>query len=135
MPEKGFNVSESWYLDILVIILARQWATFCKQPLAAMMPIVREFYCNAKEHNNGPIFVWGKFVPLTIDAIYTYFEIPKDVVGEDFTWELNYNEVHSYLCKVIGSVKYLRGCLYLLRVANFMVPTSVGYILLMLGCC
>ncbi|EOY00168.1 Uncharacterized protein TCM_009853 [Theobroma cacao] len=81
-----------------------EWTTFCKQPLVAMVPLVREIYTNAKEHHNGFVLVHGKFLHFTFDAINAYFEIPTDLIDEYFTLEQDYEEIINYLCKGSSSI-------------------------------
>lgn len=84
----------------------------CKQPLAITKPIVREFYANANEHNNGSAFIQGKFVPFTTDAINAYFEILEAVVNEYYEYikrEPNFNEVINHFCKRNGEWKMSKG--------------------------
>ena len=50
----------------------RRWQQFSKYPKAAIAPVVREFYANAKEHKDKMKFVHGKLVPSTV-TLFTVF--------------------------------------------------------------
>ncbi|XP_073153213.1 uncharacterized protein [Henckelia pumila] len=45
IAERGFNLSEERTASLGIV--ARGWTKFCRQPLAAIVPLVREFYANA----------------------------------------------------------------------------------------
>ena len=54
-----------------------KWSEFCAQPKAAIVPIVREFYANAPEHDNRKVFVRGKQVNFSGKAINIFFKLPN----------------------------------------------------------
>ena len=57
IAERGLIVTPIGYLGISSIIRARGWGELCAQPKLAIVPIVREFYANAPEHDNRKVFV------------------------------------------------------------------------------
>ena len=53
IDEWGFNIQEEGFPDFDRIIRERGWTQFCKQPQAAILPLVQEFYANLYE-SQGP---------------------------------------------------------------------------------
>ena len=83
IAERGLCVSGVSWPAIQNNIYARKWDEFCKQPKAAVVPIVREFYANAPEHNNRKVFVRGKWVSFSGRAINQFFKTP-DIDKDDY---------------------------------------------------
>lgn len=57
------------------------WQTFASQPRACSIPLVKEFYANAKEHDNFKVFVrgrWVRFDRVSINRFYHTQDIPND---------------------------------------------------------
>ncbi|XP_073139095.1 uncharacterized protein [Henckelia pumila] len=67
IEERGIDLSESRTASLGIV--ARGWAEFCRQPLAALVPLVREFYANAAERTDSTTFVRGKMVSFSPTAI------------------------------------------------------------------
>ena len=57
IPERGF---EGNITHIIQHAGQRGWEELVKQPKSALVPVVREFYANAKEHKDKRAFVRGK---------------------------------------------------------------------------
>ena len=75
---------------------ARKWDEFCNQPKVAIVPIVREFYANALEHNNRKVFVRGKWVSFSGRAINQFFKVPdidKDEYNAFIGKQIDYQEI------------------------------------------
>ncbi|XP_022845662.1 uncharacterized protein LOC111368573 isoform X1 [Olea europaea var. sylvestris] len=57
------------------------WEKFTEQPTAVSIPLVKEFYVNANEHENFKVFVWAfwiKFGSFSINRFYHTQDIPND---------------------------------------------------------
>ena len=60
--ERGFNLPTGAFCSLDHEFNRRGWGKFCKQPPAAILPMVREFYANAYEHHGSVAIVRGKAV-------------------------------------------------------------------------
>ena len=76
IAERGLTITPTGYPTIAHVIRERKWNEFCTQPKAAIVPIVREFYANAPEHDNRKVFVRGKQVNFSGKAINRFFKLP-----------------------------------------------------------
>ena len=56
-------------------IWERKWNDFCAQPLAAIVPVVREFYANALDHEHQKVFVKGIRENFSGQAINKFFKV------------------------------------------------------------
>ncbi|XVF20499.1 hypothetical protein REPUB_Repub12eG0005800 [Reevesia pubescens] len=87
---------------LLLPIDVRNWEIFVTQPKLVVLTVVREFYANAMEHQNGKVFVRGKWVSFDRSTINRYYRLPNIVDNEyhqqkdKFNWE----EVSRTLCKL-----------------------------------
>lgn len=81
VPERGINCPGTL---VNQHIEGRNWQEFVKQPSAALVPVVREFYANAKEHRNKKVFVRGKWVAFDSKAINKYYKLPN-IVNDRYT--------------------------------------------------
>ena len=52
IAERGLIPTSTRFPSIWSIIRQRGWGEFCAQPKLAIVPLVREFYANAPEHDN-----------------------------------------------------------------------------------
>ena len=84
IAERGLCVTGVNWPSIQNNFRARKWDEFCNQPKAAIVPIVREFYANAPEHNNRKVFVRGKWVSFSGRAINQFFKVP-DIDRDEYT--------------------------------------------------
>ncbi|EOY31738.1 Uncharacterized protein TCM_038855 [Theobroma cacao] len=109
MASKRARASGSSSYDRFRFISAYAEMRYNEEPIAVVMLIIREFFANVKKHHNGSILVRGKFVPFTVDAITTYFEIPDDMINEYFILKLDYEEIINYLCKGNEEWKLFKG--------------------------
>ena len=57
--------------------MERRWQKLTAQPEAAVLPVVREFYANAYEHENCRAFVRGKRVAFDRTTINQYYSLPN----------------------------------------------------------
>lgn len=77
---------------------------FCAQPEAAVIPVVKEFYANVVEHENGVAFCRGKRVPFDSHAINRFYNTP-DIENDEYT---QYNNGQVDLEEVISLLGNLR---------------------------
>ncbi len=96
IAERGLIVTPTGYPGIWNNIRARGWSEFCAQPKMAIVPIVREFYANAPEHDNRKVFVRGKQVSFSGKAINKFFKLPdfeRDEYTEFIGKQIDYQEI------------------------------------------
>ena len=66
------------------------------QPKLAVVPVVREFYANAPEHDNRKVFIRGKQVNFSGKAINKFFKLPdieRDGYTEFIGKQIDYEEI------------------------------------------
>ena len=94
--ERGLCITGVNWPSIQNNFRARKWDNFCDQPKAAIVPIVREFYANAPEHNNRKVFVRGKWVNFSGKAINQFLKVP-DIDRDEYTVfigrQIDYQEI------------------------------------------
>ena len=83
IAERGLIPTSSGFPGIWNIIRQRGWGEFCAQPKLAIVPLVREFYANALEHDNRKVFVRGKQVNFSPKAINRFFKLP-DIENDEY---------------------------------------------------
>ena len=83
IAERGLCIPGVNFPSIQNNFRARQWDDFCAQPKVAIVPIVREFYANAPEHDNRKVFVRGKMVNFSGKAINKFFKLP-DIERDEY---------------------------------------------------
>ncbi|CAK9314354.1 unnamed protein product [Citrullus colocynthis] len=76
IPERGLAPCEVHQPQLFENIMQRSWSGFVKQPEAAVIPIVREFYANMVEGNSRS-FVRGRRVPFDALTINQYYHLPN----------------------------------------------------------
>lgn len=103
IPERGLRPDATKTGHIATMIAETRWWEFTKQPEAAVISIVKEFYANAKEAEGFVIQVQGKSVPFDSTSINSYYQLEDMVVDDDFTQYyhnyLDLNEVIKCLCR------------------------------------
>lgn len=103
IPERGLRPDATETGQIAAIIAERRWWEFTKQPEAAVISIVNEFYANAKEAEGFVIQVQGKSVPFDSTSINSYYQLEDMVVDDESTQYyhnyLDLNEVIKCLCR------------------------------------
>lgn len=57
------------------MIIERNWFTLTEQPDPAVIPVVKEFYTNAKDHNFYDVQVRGKIVSFHSEVINCYYNL------------------------------------------------------------
>ena len=77
IPERGFDITGGGFPRISRIIVDRGWGRLCAQPNAAVIPVVREFYANGKEHTHEKVEIWGRIVRIHYEDINRYFGVPN----------------------------------------------------------
>ncbi|KAJ4715171.1 DEAD-box ATP-dependent RNA helicase 56-like isoform X2 [Melia azedarach] len=95
ISERGLDILE---YSSKSIINSRKWQHFCEQPSAAIIPLVREFYANAREHTHGRIRIRGKEVRFDKDAINAYFSLPSIEDFDTYYKSVDINEMVQLLC-------------------------------------
>ncbi|KAH1083164.1 hypothetical protein J1N35_022925 [Gossypium stocksii] len=79
--EKGFTLKESNYIDFMARIRqvaeAINWELFCEKRLSVDMELVCEFYSNLISSELTEVFVRGIKVPITLNAINEFSELPN----------------------------------------------------------
>ena len=71
--ERGFSIKEGDFPHFDRIIGKRGWAEFCKQPQAAILPLVHEIYANTYEHQGGVTKVRGKSVAFDRSTLNRFY--------------------------------------------------------------
>ena len=84
IAERGLCVMGVNWPSIQNNFRAIKWDEFCNQPKAAIVPIVREFYANAPEHNNRKVFVRGKMINFSGKAINKIFKL-SDIERDEYS--------------------------------------------------
>ena len=83
-------------------IANRGWRKFVQHPEPAVVPVVREFYVNAAEHQNFKVFVRSKMILFDHSTINRYYELP-DIENDEYhnliEGELGWNMIKDVLCK------------------------------------
>ena len=96
IAERGLCATEINWPSITANIRKRKWDDFCAQPLAAIVPVVTEFYANVPKHHHQKVFVRGKQVAFSGHAINVFFNLP-DIENDDYTaflgGKIDYQEV------------------------------------------
>ena len=96
IAERGLCVTGINQLSITTNIRERKWDDFCAQPLAAIVPVVTEFYANVPKHHHQKVFVRGKQVAFSGHAINVFFNLP-DIENDDYIaflgGKIDYQEV------------------------------------------
>ena len=78
MVKKGAIQEKGLYVFVDSVsqqVKRRKWEELVKHPEAAVVPLVREFYTNMKEHRNFRVFVRGKMVPFDRTTINRYYKL------------------------------------------------------------
>lgn len=99
IPERGLQFGDYNLPDITRFIRVRGWDDYCKEPLAAMDPVVQKFYANAVEQKDGKTKVQGvtvRFDPSTINIFYGLDEV-DDNRYRALEGNLDYEEVISLI--------------------------------------
>ncbi|PIN07250.1 hypothetical protein CDL12_20183 [Handroanthus impetiginosus] len=65
------------------IITARKWESLVKEPDAAVIPIVREFYANLRFTDGDTVLVRGRKVSFSRVSINDYFGVEEQVLSEE----------------------------------------------------
>lgn len=102
VPERGFRPGEDGKLKNQ--IRGHTWLSVVAKPVAAPMAIVREFYANARETQNGISFVRGQQVRYTKEAINEIFHVRTLPSGaenwaESQRFETDLDKLVKELCK------------------------------------
>ncbi|EOY26539.1 Uncharacterized protein TCM_028331 [Theobroma cacao] len=100
VSETRIDLPHICYSHISDIIEKRRWETFCAQLEAAVILVVREFYANVVEHENGVAFGRGKRVPFdshTINRFYGTPNLENDEYTQYSNGEVDLEEVISLL--------------------------------------
>ena len=100
IPERGFDIGEDSFPDIVAEIKRRKWETLCEQPNAGVRVIVQEFYANAPEHSTCITKVRGQNISFTRASINSCFKLPNIDNDELATFEKapDYDDVLRVLC-------------------------------------
>ncbi|XP_073153332.1 uncharacterized protein [Henckelia pumila] len=98
IEERGIDLSKSRTASLGIV--ARGWAELCRQPLAALVPLVCEFYANAAERTDSTAFVRDKMVSFSPAAINELLKTPDvdDSQFQAFKANPDYNEISNVLC-------------------------------------
>ena len=75
IAKRGLCVTGINWPTITTNIRERKWDSFCAQPQAAIVPVVREFYANVPEHHHRKVFMRGKQVDFNGHAINVFFQL------------------------------------------------------------
>ena len=79
--ERGFifkpNTTAEYPEFVHNVISEHQWSNFCRVQREAVIQLVREFYANYDPAVPDSIFVRGKHVPLTPEAINQVYDLPE----------------------------------------------------------
>lgn len=98
---------------VLKFIRLRKWESLNDFPTQGIMSLVREFYANASvSRENDQVFIWGKKVSFSSEAINTYyglFSIDEDEDLYNAFWrdEHNYTITVKELC--VPNIQWLKG--------------------------
>lgn len=101
ITERGLQPCSGDQRDIHLNIEQRGWEELVKQPEAAVVSVVREFYANMKEDDIS-VFVRGKMVPFdrtTINRLYHLPDIEHDEYSTYAREELDLEQVILKLCR------------------------------------
>lgn len=111
-PERGLRLHETYDGCVHDMIMEHGWLDFTKQPEVTIIPVVKEFYANAKEAKNHVVQVRGKVVSFDKARINAYYNIANMSDDDEYTKyrteELNLDEVIKCLCKP-GATWTLKG--------------------------
>ncbi|KAH1038539.1 hypothetical protein J1N35_040282 [Gossypium stocksii] len=87
-PKKGFTLKESNYRDFMArirqIAEALNWELFCEKRPSVDEELVREFYANLTSSEMTKVPVRGIKVPINLNAINKFFELP-DVENDEYS--------------------------------------------------
>lgn len=61
--------------EMMQQIYQKGWNKFTEEPETAVVNVVKEFYANAEDKAPFNAFVRGRLVPLSADAINTYYQL------------------------------------------------------------
>ena len=75
IAKRGLCVTGINWPTITTNIRERKWDSFCAQPQAVIVPVVREFYANVPEHHHRKVFMRGKQVDFNGHAINVFFQL------------------------------------------------------------
>lgn len=76
IPQRGLRPDETRDNEIVVMIIKRDQFTLTEQPDPTVIPVVKEFYAKAKDHNFYDVQVRGKTVSFHSEVINRYYNIP-----------------------------------------------------------
>ena len=96
IPERGFDIPEGDFPTLDKIIKDQNWIEFCKQPKAAIIPVVPDFYANASDEGDDQVAVRGKVIPFARRSINEYCSLPTldgDEYSDYISNELDLQEV------------------------------------------
>lgn len=99
-PESGLKPDAFHERQMLDKIEKRKWQTFTAHPQKASVPLVREFYANAKDSAEHTTVVRGKpisFDRSTINRFYGLDDIDDDEYSEYLDEHLDCEEVLKFL--------------------------------------
>ncbi|GMN28073.1 hypothetical protein TIFTF001_044193 [Ficus carica] len=100
--ERGFifkpNTKAEYPKFVHNVIAEHQWRNFCRPQSAAVIQLVREFYANYDPAVPNSIFVRGKHVPLTPEAINHIYALPEvEDQYQEFFNSIDANELKEVL--------------------------------------
>ena len=94
--ERGLCITGVHWSSIQNNIWERKWDDFCAQPLATIVPVLREFYANAPKHEHRKVFVKGRQVNFSGQAINKFVKVPN-VENDEYTAfigrQIDYQEI------------------------------------------
>ncbi|GMN72743.1 hypothetical protein TIFTF001_052059 [Ficus carica] len=100
--ERGFifmpNTTAEYPEFVHNVIAEHQWRNFCRPQSAAVIQLVREFYANYDPAVPDSVFVRGKHVPLTPEAINHVYALPEvEDQYQEFFNSIDANELKEVL--------------------------------------
>ena len=100
--ERGFifrpNITDEYPEIVYNVISKYQWSNFCRPQRPAVIQLVREFYANYDSAVPDSVFVRGKHVPLTPEAINRVYDLPEvEDQYQEFFNGLDANELKEVL--------------------------------------
>ena len=99
---RGFSIQEGDFPHFDRIIHQRGWTEFYKQPQATILPLVREFYANAFEHQGSVAQVPGKLVKFNCTTLKWYYSLQDIKYDEHSAYvseHVNLTEVANTICR------------------------------------
>nr|XP_009775484.1 PREDICTED: uncharacterized protein LOC104225403 [Nicotiana sylvestris] len=93
IPERGIDVRslQRNCPHMYDELMGRGLQTFINEPGEGNVMVVREFYANAPEHDNGIVTVRRKAVNASVEAIRTTYQLPPPVIDYDDFYEYGRN--------------------------------------------